>query len=207
MKINDLTGRRFGKLVVASRSESRNGRAFWLCLCDCGNTTKVSGSNLLSGHTSSCGCLAVKHGFARKERLYNIWVGMRQRCRDKNIKDYPNYGGKGIRVCDEWNDYPTFRNWAIASGYSDGLTIDRINGNGNYEPHNCRWATYREQNNNLKSNTRIQYREEVKTAKEWADEFGINYGTFKSRLRYGWSMERIEKTPIQQHRRNRGDTV
>lgn len=124
---------------------------------------------------------------------------MRQRCRDPNIEEYPIYGGRRIRVCSEWDDYKAFRSWAMVNGYSDNLTIDRIDSNGNYEPSNCRWATYVEQNNNLRSNKLISFRGKTKTAKEWSREFGIKYGTFQSRLRYGWSMKKIAETPIQRH--------
>ena len=161
MKLNDLVGKRFGMLVVISRADDAilsSGRKItaWKCICDCGSYTTVMAANLTSGHTRSCGCIAVKHGYARKERLYNIWVGMKQRCRDKNTKDYPHYGGRGIRVCAEWqSSYPRFRNWALSNGYRDSLTIDRIDVNGDYCPENCRWITIAEQNRNTTRSRRV----------------------------------------------------
>ena len=154
MRLRDLSGSRFGHLVVLSRADdiilsSGRRKTAWLCICDCGRRTTVAAENLVIGHTRSCGCAVRKHGYARKERLYTIWVGMRQRCRDKNSKDYPHYGGRGIAVCEEWeSNYTAFRNWAMENGYREDLTIDRINVDGNYCPDNCRWITVAEQNRN-----------------------------------------------------------
>lgn len=161
MKLNDLTGIRFGKLVVVSREKdillsSGRKKTAWMCICDCGATITVAAENLRSGHTNSCGCLCKKHGRARKERLYNIWVGMKQRCRDSNMRCYPHYGGRGITVCKEWlEDYRAFRSWALSHGYRDDLTIDRIDVNGNYCPENCRWLTIAEQQQNTTRSRRV----------------------------------------------------
>jgi hypothetical protein len=155
----NLTNQRFGKLTVIKRIGTKRGCALWLCLCDCGKATKIPTNLLRNGNTQSCGCIhsqqliarnkvTAKHGYSDKERLYNIWHSMRQRCLDSNRKDYHRYGGRGISICCEWNDYKIFRDWAMANSYSDKLSIDRINVNGNYCPENCRWVDAKTQANN-----------------------------------------------------------
>lgn len=162
-KINDLTGQKFGRLTVVNYYGSdKNGRALWLCKCDCGNIKVIRGNSLLSKLTVSCGCYNKEH--AKKihskhnmsdSKLYKVWHGMKTRCYNKNFMYYYNYGGRGITICDEWkNDFKIFYNWAIKNGYKEGLTIDRINNDGNYEPNNCRWITRAEQNRNQRKTKR-----------------------------------------------------
>lgn len=153
----DMIGKKYGRLTVIEFDGIKNHKSYWKCMCDCGLTVIASGNNLRSGNTSSCGCLrresAKKIGLSNKEhgeshdhrtRLYTIWCGMRQRCNNKNRDAYKHYGGKGVRVCEEWEDYEAFRVWAILNGYSDGLSIDRIDSNGVYGPENCRWISISE---------------------------------------------------------------
>lgn len=155
MNIRDKTGQRFGRLFVLHRDEGR--RLHWICQCDCGEIVSVQSNNLASGNTSSCGCLQREkareyapggrptHGMY-KTRVYTIWVGMIQRTRNPNIPNWHNYGGRGIRICDRWLRFENFL--ADMGEPPAGLSIDRINNDGNYEPGNCRWATAKEQIHN-----------------------------------------------------------
>ncbi len=147
MALIDLTGRRFGKLVALRRVENdSHGRTVWECRCDCGTIKRIRATALAQGMTRSCGCL--RHGQS-KTRLYTIWSHMIQRCENPNSNRFHLYGGRGISVCPEWrHDFIAFQKWALENGYSEDLTIDRIDPDGNYEPSNCRWATASEQNKN-----------------------------------------------------------
>ncbi len=159
-KFNDVTGQRFGKLTVislysrASRNPWRQTK--WLCKCDCGNEIVVQQGNLHTGNTKGCGCLRVENNGAfipNKNRLYNSWRAMKYRCNSKSSNRYYTYGGRGIKVCDEWNkSFAAFREWSLANGYREDLTIDRIDVDGNYEPSNCRWIPPNEQAKNKRRN-------------------------------------------------------
>ena len=166
----NIEGQRFGRLVPLEQvGHTHKGVTLWRCRCDCGKETVVVSCDLRNGHTQSCGCLRTEmlkghkvHGGrqrktqgGRKNRLYNIWIAMKQRCYYPQKKGYENYGGRGITVCDEWlHDFVAFRNWALSHGYADTLSIDRIDVNGNYEPSNCRWATAKEQRANQRPRER-----------------------------------------------------
>lgn len=156
----DMMGETFGRLtVVKCMGVNRRHSYVWLCSCSCGNTTIVDGNCLRRGNTKSCGCLNHENHILRPNRrvhgqsgtrLYRIWKRMKSRCYNKNTEDYKKwYGSKGVKVCDEWkNDFQAFYDWAMANGYSEELTIDRIDPYGNYEPDNCRWADAKTQQSN-----------------------------------------------------------
>jgi len=162
----DLTGRKFGKLkVLYQQGTDKRGEALWKCQCDCGNLHLVKGSLLRMGVSKSCGCDKARlckeanliHGKSNI-RLYHIWLHMKRRCYDIKAHNYKYYGARGITVCDEWkNDFMAFYDWAIVNGYSDDLSIDRINVNGNYEPSNCRWITMTEQQSNRRNSIKTNF--------------------------------------------------
>lgn len=209
----DITGKRFGRLTVIKYHHSKTN-AYWLCQCDCGNTTIVNGSSLCSGMTSSCGCksreMTIKrsttHGMTNT-RLYRIRQGMIARCYNENSASYSKYGAKGIKVCEEWlgeNGFINFYNWAMENGYEEHLTLDRINPQGNYEPDNCRWSTYKEQANNTKATVFLTYKGETKPASEWSEIVGLSQSCITGRKRKGWTDEEC-LTIKPKGRRNRVD--
>jgi hypothetical protein len=200
-KFIDLTGKRFGRLLVIERAENYiqpNGGMVtrWKCKCDCGKTKIVNTASLKRGKTKSCGCLVAekcretmtKHG-RTNSRLYGIWKNMRERCNNPNRERYKDWGGRGIRICDEWNDFKTFYEWGMSNGYDETAprgkcTLDRINNDGNYEPGNCRWANMVEQNRNQRLDSRNEsgcagvYWD--KRNKRWAARISISLGDFKN---------------------------
>lgn len=190
-KLN-ITGQRFGRLTALYRLNNyHDTHSYWLCVCDCGNLKEVYLGSLRSGATTSCGCLVKKHGKSY-DKLYRSWLCAKNRCSNTNDEHYTDYGARGIKVCDEWeNDFVAFYKWAINNGYKEGLTIDRIDVNGNYEPSNCRWATRKQQARNRRNNKYFTYCGETHCLSEWCEILGINYNTVCTRInKLNWSIER-----------------
>lgn len=192
----DLTGQKFGKLTVIQRSKDNNhGEAHWVCLCECGNEHVASSYNLTHGKSHQCTKCSFKQiaNGQRKhncepKRLYEAYVNMKTRCYNKNYSLYHRYGGRGICVCDEWRDsFVAFRDWALSHGYSDDLTLDRINNDGNYEPSNCKWSTVTEQSNNRRTNRILTVNGVRDTMANWARKSGTPYWVIQERLEKNWS--------------------
>lgn len=191
-----LLNQRFGHLnVIEKAPNDKSGSSQWKCKCDCGNVKIISGFNLVHGKIKTCGCrinddiiLFQKNNNVDKETYEKLkfeWFSMRKRCK----KTYHNshlYFERGIKVCDEWQDFSTFGVWAINNGYQNGLTLDRIDNNKGYSPDNCRWATWKEQQNNRRNNVLISYNGKIQTLKQWSEELGLNYGMIKARWQRGW---------------------
>lgn len=197
MKKIDLAGQRFGRLtVVKFVGHDKNRHRCWECLCDCGKIINVDTSRLRSGNTKSCGCLVTDTPITRYPRIYNSWKSMLNRCNYPSHIRYKDYGGRGITICEEWLKFEAFLDWALKSGYKDGLTIDRIDVNGNYCPENCRWVTMKVQSNNRRSNHLLEYKGQTKTIGEWATCLNIRPGTIYQRLKLGWSIEKTLETPV-----------
>lgn len=204
--MEDLTGKKFGRLTVVgfSRLEKRSSnqyRYYWNCKCECGNEKEVLSNTLRSGITQSCGCLCKerhpkKHGMSNT-RLFWIWHSMKDRCKNKNSRAYKYYGGKGVTVCEEWQEFNGFKEWSMKNGYKDNLTIDRIDSNGNYEPENCRWVDFKVQANNTSRNHYLSINGERKTLSQWSEFFGVPYKYVHKRVHdLGWTFEEAVSRPV-----------
>ena len=203
-RLIDLTGQRFGRLMVECKTiPNKSGAMQWMCICDCGARKEICGKHLRNGKTRSCGCyraentseMFTKHGMSGS-RIYTIWVGMKDRCTNANSVEYEQYGGRGIFVCEEWQTFEPFYEWAMANGYCDDLTIDRIDNSGNYEPSNCRWSTYSEQANNTSRNHVLRFNGEAHTIREWENILGVRPNTVRNRIWKGWTVERALTAPV-----------
>ena len=209
-QVTDITGQKKGRLTAiryTGRNTKTGHNAIWLFRCDCGNYVERPRVMLNYSKTPSCGCYVKDHASqlnkthgGRNERLYLVWMDMRRRCYDEKDANYFRYGGRGIKVCDQWKDYATFREWANKNGYdpvavSHQCTLDRINVNGNYSPENCRWVDSKVQCNNKRNNKRIEYMGETHTLSEWADKFNLRYGLVARRINAGWEPERAFTQP------------
>lgn len=220
METINIAGKRFGRLVVEKKAFVRRGDSYWDCVCDCGKTKTIKMQHLVSGSTKSCGCYQkervheaiLKHGES-KTRLYKVWAAVKQRCENPNYNGYKNYGGRGIFLCKEWQNYETFRTWALEHGYVEQqgksrLTIDRIDPNGNYEPNNCRIATYIVQARNKRNNHNVEINGKIKTISEWSLIYNISGSTIRSRIsQYGWDDVRAITTPAKKYMKGINEKV
>lgn len=193
----DRAGHRYGALTVLT-SFQHNGKTHWNCRCDCGNEISVVARKLTN--MTTCGCnipgVNVKHDLSF-DPLYRIWAGMKTRCYRKSNPAYHSYGGRGIKICDRWLEFLNFYN-DMHPTYVEGLSIDRIDVNGDYSPENCRWATQKEQANNQRKNIRIELNGKNQTVAQWCDELGIPRHRVYSRLKLGWTPEdALFKAPTQ----------
>lgn len=207
----DLVGKKFSRLLVLSAGPKQKKKTVrWVCSCDCGSVVLVSGSSLVSGHTRSCGCLqrqqaskqATEMGASNKTHgktatpEWMIWRGMRLRCYDTAQPAYPNYGGRGIKVCDRWT---AFENFFADMGErpTEKHSLDRIDCDGDYTPTNCRWATNKQQQRNRRNNIRVEYNGEVKCLSEWAELYGLKQVIVWNRYVCSrWSIHRTLTIPL-----------
>lgn len=188
-------GYRQNKLTVTG-IVFKNKRYLWECQCDCGNTTIVYPQQMITGRQKACRCgksvtfheMHYKHGGAGT-RLYEIWCSMKKRCNNPHAKNYARYGGRGITVCSEWEQFEPFRDWALSVGYAEALTLERKDVNGNYCPENCTWIPQKRQARNRTSNKNIQINGETHTLVEWCEIRKLNYSTVYSRIRRGATPE------------------
>lgn len=212
-----MIGKKYGNLYVSNfayekpvfdqkRNRVSKRLYFVKCRCDCGNEKIINAETIRRHQVISCGCsikqrlksgLHIKHG-QTNTRLYRIWCKMKNRCYDSKCADFQYWGGKDIKLCSEWkNNFNNFYDWAMNNGYKENLTIDRIDGNKDYCPDNCRWATPKEQANNTKRNRLIFYKNQTKTLAQWCDFFGMRYGLIRDRIdRYHWTFDKAITTKV-----------
>jgi hypothetical protein len=199
-RLIDLSGMTFGRWSVTKQAgNAKGGGALWACICECGSEKKVIGGDLRNGKSTNCGCVhknrlgafAKTHGKSNT-RLHRIWKNMRARCLRKSSPQYPDWGGRGIKICEEWESFDSFYSWAISSGYDDRLSIERINVNGDYDPDNCKWATAKEQSVNRR------FVLKAPNGTPWceiAKENGVPVTLMHGRIHDGWPVELAATTP------------
>lgn len=201
-RAKDITGMKFNFIMPIRCVGSEHKQRMWECKCDCGNIFITSATLIITGHTKSCGCLKRrlasqrlrKHG-QTDTRINRIWRRMKSRCNNPHAKDFSYYGGRGINVCEEWSDsFENFRDWANANGYSDTLTLDRIDTNKNYNPNNCRWVDRTTQSRNQRKNVNLTLYGVTKTLIEWSEICGLDRHTIRKRLNRGWDIEKVLTT-------------
>ena len=193
-----MIGKKYGILTVMSevKERNKNGHILYNVKCECGKEKQVLGSSLRTGGSRSCNKCSIltgSHGMW-KSREFNIWQSMKDRCYNQNNIRYKNYGGRGVVVCDRWVN--SFKNFYCDMGDSNGLSIDRIDVYGNYEPYNCRWANAKAQSRNRTNNAKFTYLNETLCMSEWCEKINMPTSTFLNRINRGWSIDKTIETPI-----------
>lgn len=222
-KVNSMIGTRYGMLQIIGVSQSEKGNTTYAkCKCDCGNIVKILPFLLFRGERKSCGCAKTNNPMLSnssstscgnfkdgrtKHNLYGVWKQMIDRCENPSAKHYDRYGGRGIKVCEEWKDFWKFVEWSDSvGGRPKKYSLDRINNDGNYEPSNCRWASQFVQTRNTSRNFIIEYNGVSKTVTDWGIELGINPQTITNRINRGWDIKRaLSEIPTKNsHKSSRG---
>jgi hypothetical protein len=198
--MKNLSGLTFGELTVIEFSHRVKNNYFWSCKCECGNIRNLSAATIKYRVVKACCCYGAKngttHGF-RKHRLYTIYHSMKLRCYYPSSIQFKDYGGRGIRVCDEWlNDKKCFFNWAYENGYSDNLQLDRIENNGSYCPENCRFVTRKVNCRNKINNRLITYNGQTKPVSQWCEELNLSYRLILDRLNNNWPVDSVFTAPL-----------
>lgn len=205
--MNNMIGKQYGRLTVLSFiGRNKQYDSLWECKCKCGTIKVIRGGVLKNGHTQSCGCLhkdntsvaKTTHGLIKDNyKLYKVWIGMKQRCYNSKCSSYKNYGQRGIKLCENWvHSFENFHSWSLANGYSEGLTIERENVNGNYEASNCSWIVKERQSANRRNSIFITFNGLTKTSSEWSEITGIPTIVLTQRIRRGWSSNKTITTKI-----------
>lgn len=202
-KLNIKPGDKFSRLTIVREVEKRKKARFFLCKCDCGTEKVIRMVQLTSGQTKSCGCfkrehlisMIYKNGLSRT-KLYKVWTSMKQRCMNPKCDVYMYYGERGVLIYKDWLEFENFYNWAVGNGYEEGLTIERIDVNSNYEPNNCTWIPQSEQSSNTRRNRLISYNGKKQNIAQWVKETGLSYNCIRSRLKRGWDIKKTLTEPI-----------
>ena len=204
--LKDITGQKFGRLTVIKYiGADKDRHSLWECACDCGNTYVAKANSIRRGLTKSCGCLqkesvikmGTKHNLCHT-RLYKIRASMKTRCYNPNAMYFSRYGGRGIKICNEWlgkSGFINFYDWAMSHGYSENLTIDRTDNDGDYEPGNCQWSTKKEQANNNSQNHKVSYHDSEYTISQLSELLGIDPKLMQYRVSRVWPEDKLSLTP------------
>lgn len=194
----DLTGKKYNHLTVIKLDHvGKRGVGYWLCQCDCGNKKVVNGHAMKNGSIKACGCLQgslLKYQYSNK-KIYKKWQHMISRCNNSKDISFKNYGGRGIKVCNEWLEYDNFAKWSLENGFKEGLELDRIDVNGDYEPNNCRYITQLENRRNKRRTLKYEYNGQEMTLKEISELIGVAYATL-------WKRIKVDKMPLEKAFRN-----